>query len=195
MNFPWTRHYQRYEYIINKGYVYDKVIVDIGCGDFPYGSLYISNKSVEGAAKYAFMLDPTLRLDVVNTIIDPKKVLCIKDSIFNFEHRVDVALAIEVLEHMPEPKNFLIHVSKLCTYAFLTSPCVEYTHRTRNPIHVNEYSSKDFDVLVGESFEIIEKKYQDGKLKIMDEVSTGWDSIDTDHIVQMAWCRSRYNGE
>ena len=59
MNFPYTRHYQRYEYITRKGYVTNGTVIDAGCGAIPYGVFILAI-----TAARIYCVDTTLQLDV-----------------------------------------------------------------------------------------------------------------------------------
>ena len=55
MNYPLTRHLQRYEYVSEKGYVDGKVVVDMGCGPFAMGSFILTPR-----AKFVYAIDRDL---------------------------------------------------------------------------------------------------------------------------------------
>jgi len=123
----------------------------------------------------------------------PDKVVIVKEDLFEFCGKVDVVTAIEIFEHMPDPGKFIKHLAQMCTYAFITTPLALETGTTSNPAHIAEYSSKDFDGIVGEYFNIEEKVYQTGDLRIVDAIETrGCDSYCSSHVVQMVWARSKY---
>jgi cyclopropane fatty-acyl-phospholipid synthase-like methyltransferase len=168
----------------------------LGCGRFPLGAyaLAYDAKMVFAIDHNALSLSVIPHFDVFHNYKD--KVVIVKEDLFDFIGRVNVATAIEVFEHMPDPGKFISHLSKICEYAFITTPCVPETHKTRNPDHVAEYSGKDFDGIVGTGFEIIDKKYQTADLRIVDETEIrDCDSYCTSHVVQMVWARSRVYGK
>ncbi len=181
MNFPLTRHLQRYEYVIQKGYCYNKVIADIGCGLNPLGSYLMCNDS-----KLVYAVDL-----LVNKIGLNSNVVLVNDSLFNFVGKVDTVVAIEVFEHMPKPSEFIEHLSNICSNAFITTPLVEFTHCSRNKDHIAEYSSTDFDRIVEEHFSIVDKVYQFSDMSLCDMGVPNGDSLDTGHVVQMVWCKSK----
>ena len=189
MNFPYIRHYQRYEYVVNSGYVDDRTVVDLGCGVNGVGPFLLTSR-----AKFVYAVDSAIDLTKVfgfNDNAHTDRLLVIKGDLFEFEMKVDVAVAIEVIEHMENVDRFVSHVARICNYAFMTTPLVETTGKTGNPVHVLEYSAEDFDRIVGEKFEILDKVYQHGDLSITKEAKPCGDSFDSNHVVQMVWARSR----
>ena len=192
MNFPWTRHFQRYEYILLMQYVDGKMVADVGCG-FPYGA-----SALTATAKLVYAVDCSvgtwknnkiISLAPVGTRMD--KLVLIDDDLFNFYAKVDVITAVEVFEHIVDPKKFITHLSKFCENLFLTTPMVEHTGKTDNTSHVAEYSREDFDSIVEEKFEILDKKYQLADLSIVNNAKPCGSSINHGHVVQMAWCRRK----
>ena len=183
MDFPHSRHYQRYEYVLQRGFVDDKVVIDVGAGS-GYGSNILSDK-----AKMIYAVDTK----IPGYIITPK-VLPIKENIYDIVKKVDVCIVIEVFEHMQDPRGFIKKISELCDYAFITTPLAEKTGRTRNQEHIAEYSKEDFDRIVGKEFDILEKMYQKSNLDIVFSAKPNGDTFDVGHVVQMLWARSK-NGE
>lgn len=191
MNYSWVRHYQRYEYVVMKGWVTNAFVADVGCGAFPLGSYALAY-----SAKMVFAIDPL----VMSSSDIPKfdaplhnfdRVVTVKESVFDFTGKVNVGVAIEVFEHMPNPEKFIKYLARICKYAFITTPLADKTGPTRNPEHIAEYSAEDFDKIVGEGFEIEHKVYQTGDLRIQISASPRGDSYSGDHVVQMVWARSR----
>ncbi len=199
MNFPWARHYQRYEYAIHKGWINNKLVVDVGCGCFPLGSYAIATGAV-----MVFALDPYVnRLEGIPfgdgkgfgtfVVKDDTKIVPVADSVYDFKMHVDVAVAVEVFEHMDDPWKFITHLSSICDNAFITTPMLTRTGKTSNPSHFVEYSNEDFDKIVSTGFNIEEKVYQTGDMRIVKEIdSIGCSSVCDAHIVQMVWGRSKH---
>lgn len=154
--------------------------MDVGCGT-AYGSDVMSRR-----AKFIFAVDPEARAC-------PQKVnmVPIAKNIFNVRKKVDVCIAIEVIEHVPNPTQFVKHLSTLCDWAFITTPLALKTGKTRNRFHVAEYSKEDFRCMVSTAFNILETRYQLGDLGIVDEAAPNGDSDDDNHVVQMVWCKKR----
>lgn len=187
--YPFTRHLQRYEYIVESRLVDDKVVADVGCG-IAVGAIFMTS-----VAKMVYGIDPKLaniQLFGINGNAKKERFQPVADDLFNFKHKVDVVTAVEVFEHMPDPEKFIRHISSICDYAFLTTPLAEITGKSRNPEHVAEYSDEDFNKLVGVGFDIIEKRYQLATMVITDRADPCWDSLNPGHVVQMVWCRSRH---
>jgi len=194
MNFPWARHYQRYEYVMNRGWIDGKRVADFGCG-LPAGA-----NAMTVNAKMVYAVDPLLRefAGVKMGFFSPagsdavKRMRILPYDLFLVKKKFDVITAIEVFEHMPNPKKFVEHVAGHCKNAFLTTPLAERTARTINSSHVAEYSSDDFDDIVKGSFTIIEKLYQLGDMSVVKHAKADGCSMDDSHVVQMVWCRSKY---
>ena len=193
MNFPWVRHWQRYEYIIQKGYVEGKVVADIGCG-IPFGSYAMIDPSPCPGRKTAsaiFAVD--LNVCHITNFVSPDLYI-VRKNLYDFHIKVDVCVAVEVIEHMAEPYKFINHMASLCKNLFITTPLSDTTRKTRNSDHVSEYSARDFDAIINKRFEIVDKKYQLGDLSIVDKAKYSGDSMDANHVVQMVWCK-RKNGK
>jgi hypothetical protein len=176
---------QRYEYPTLKGYTYDKVVADFGCGQLPLGAYAMAYQ-----AKLVFAIDLQ-----ITEVPHNEKVVLVRDSLFEFTKEVDVITAVEVFEHMPNPEFFINYMSKLCKNAFITTPLVEFTHRSRNLQHVAEYSDSDFNRIISVGFDIVDKVYQHGDMSITKEAKPNGDSFDNGHVVQMVWCRSKHNAK
>ena len=196
MNFPITRHYQRYEYVVEKGWTNGKDIVDIG-SDNGYG-LYI----LSGNAKSVVGIDPALNrvLDGKNIlvgapVIDSKgervSMIPAKFEEVDFDRPVDIVTAIEVLEHVPNPSEFCKRIAEKCSNAFFTTPLAEKTGPTGNADHVAEYSYEDFRNILEENFEVLEFVFQLSDLSIVQYAHFSGESRVVTHVVQMAWCKSK----
>jgi len=190
MNFPWTRHFQRYEYAVAKGYVDNKTVVDLGCGDGARGIGMLSSR-----ATYVYGIDERLVDDVMIELMNDawrdKNIQTIKRNMFNvtFDGKADVIIAIEVIEHMEDVDKFMDLCTRIGNTLFVTTPLVEVTGKTRNPTHAREYSNKDFIEVLSKRYSDITVVYQQSDLSITNEpVVKGIDSMATDHVVQMAWC-------
>lgn len=191
MHFPWTRHIQRYEYILNKHYVEGMVVADFGCG-VPQGSYALSSM-----ATWVYAIDRDVRVGgvaVSNSAAHPERVTLIQDDFYNFTMGVNVGVAVEVFEHMEDTIRFVNFLGNLCEYVFITTPLASKTGVTRNHNHVMEYSKGDFERAVGKRFDIIDRKYQKSNLEIVDKARANGDSMDLGHVVQMLWCRRKSDG-
>ena len=190
MNFPYSRHSQRYEYACQKGYFKDKVVADVGCGNA------IGTSLISIDAKMVFAIDPRLAGYVDKPFIylevcgdkgrNKKNIVWVAEKFNpqNINYKIDVVTLVEVFEHIENPEGFLKMVATHCENVFITTPLANVTGKTRNLAHVAEYSMKDFDIL--------EKKYQTGDMNIVDRAEFNGDSFDHNHTVQMVWARSRY---
>ncbi len=188
MNYTLTRHLQRHEYILNSGYVTDRTVVDLGCG-FGIGASLFSS-----VAKFVFAVDKYMDKDHLFSIapnLRRDKLFFVESDIFDFMHHIDVAVLVEVFEHISNPYKLVEHVASICDYAFFTTPLAKITGKTINPDHIAEYSAEDFDRLIGEKFEILDKVYQNGDLTITKTAEFSGSSFDPGHVVQMVWCRSK----
>ena len=190
INYPWTRNFQRYEYIVESGYVTDREVIDVGAGS-AIGSLYLTTR-----AKRVFAVDPFLSIErdcrlITYTMAHPERVFYIHENIYDFIKKVDVCIVVEVMEHMVSAHCFIKHLTTLCDFAFITSPLNKETGKTDNPYHNVEFSTKDFDEVINSEFEILDKVYQKSDLSIVDSASYSGSSMDSRHVVQMAWCRRK----
>ncbi len=188
MNFPLTRHLQRYEYISEMGYVKDRVIVDMGCG-CGFGSYILTSN-----AKFVLGVDyksVASQIAGINGNAHKDRFFFVPGDLFEFEKKVDVCVLVEVFEHIEKPERLIEHLSNICEYAFLTTPLAEATGKTRNPEHVVEYSSKDFNYIISEHFDILDKVYQHSDMSITKDATSMGDSFNLNHVVQMVWCRRK----
>jgi hypothetical protein len=197
MNFPTTRHYQRYEYLIeSKKITPEKRVLEVGCGELNFIGIYA------GLCKSVVAIDPKLKdlfegnyppICLWNT---PKKEVVA--SLFPIylnqlekSNNFDIAIAVEVVEHVKEIDGFLKDMSGFAPYSFITTPLAEVTGPTRNPNHVVEYSHKDLVDLVSKYFEVEDTVYQQSDLRIESSGKFTGDSMDPAHTVQMLWLRSK----
>ena len=192
MNFPHTRHFQRYEYIVQAGHVNNRTVADLGCGTVGVGAFLLTSR-----AKFVFAIDEKVDPNFffgTNDDARRDRLFVLREDLRNFETKVDVVVAVEVFEHMPDAEGFVSHISEICDFAFITTPLVETTGKTVNPAHVKEYSAGDFDRIVSRKFDIIDKVYQHADLSITKEAVPHGDSFNFGHVVQMVWARNR-NGK
>jgi hypothetical protein len=105
--------------------------------------------------------------------------------------KVDVIVAMEIIEHIQEPAKFIDFAKLVGEYIFLSTPLAEKTAPTRNKLHIVEYSHPDLVALVSEDFDILEEKYQLSNLQIVDNALPNGDSHDANHVVQMLWCKRK----
>jgi SAM-dependent methyltransferase len=188
MNFPITRHLQRYEYISELGYVRDRVVADFGCG-CGFGAYILTSN-----AKFVYGVDyrtVATQIAGINGSAHKDRFFFVHGSLFDFEKKVDVCVLVEVFEHVEDPEYLMQHVSSIGEFAFITTPLAEVTGKTRNPDHIAEYSSKDFDTIVSRHFDILDKVYQHSDMTITKEAVSKGDSFTTEHVVQMVWCRRK----
>lgn len=195
MDFPVSRHLQRYEYVQQKGYVTNRKVIDLGCGDGSSMSILAMNATkVLGVDKKMPPKEWTFTSFCGSDRLS--KCMFYNIDIFDLEtyeipFRIDVATAIEVFEHIPNPNRLINLVAKLAENLFITTPLVDVTGKTRNPDHVVEYSAKDFEDIVSKRFDIIDKVYQLSDMSIVNEAIPNGDSIDPSHVVQMLWCKRK----
>ena len=194
--YPYVRHFQRYEYITTKGFVTNKTVADIGCGNLLGTGIFA------GEASTIYAIDPKIE-DTKKEFggVVPMFFTCSRKRetqiyllsilIENFNTPVDVCTAIEVFEHMSDPVKFISKLSELAPYIFLTTPLVKKTGKTKNPDHVAEYSNADFKRIIETKYDILELVYQHADLTIVPTAKPRGCSMDIDHVVQMAWCRRK----
>lgn len=199
MNYPITRHYQRYEYLVEQGLIKDKRVLDIGCG------LAAGSMLMRYSAKAVVASDPSLTEYIkddkpvfISGYIDPsapKGDLVLKDlSWEQLEQdgiKVDVVVAVELLEHLVNPARFLDFAADTGEYLFLTTPLATKTAPTDNPNHVVEFSHDDLLSLLNKRFNVLNTIYQTGDLQFTNKAEFRGSSMDRNHIVQMVWCKRK----
>jgi len=192
LNYPWSRHFQRYEYVMQKGYITNKTVLDIGCGT-SYGTIAMSS-----IAKLAEGLDPEFEHMPPGVLLIPAKSKSVgvhKTTLemlaLNTKLKYDVCVAIEVFEHIMYPFNFIKDMASMGDYAFITTPLSNVTKNTRNKEHIAEYSSADFKTIISTRYRILKMVYQYPDLSIKNHGAYCGDSFDPRHRVQMAWCKRK----
>lgn len=190
MNYPWTRHRQRYEYIYNMGYTKGKRVADVGCGQMAGSFLFSSN------AKKVYAIDPILnemgkQMMYIPQTARPDRVYSYPKDFFTFDPKVDLCVGVEVFEHIIKPEMFVEKLAEVGEYVFLTTPLAGRTRKTRNKAHVREYSSADFKAIVGKRFKCIKYNFQTADLKVLSRVGANGDSMNSAHVVQMYYGRRK----
>ena len=214
LNYPYTRHFQRYEFVLAMGYLSPESIIDIGSGSGT-GSILLTQGSKE-----VISLDPQFInkecakfvqsnvLRLTNSFFPTDYMDCIKPrgnlyladlSLKAFYTRwkkykarkLGSAVCIEVIEHVDNPKELISLISKMTNKLFITTPLSDITKTTTNKYHVQEFSKKDFEAIVQTKFKILKRHYQHGNLNIDDIPTYLGDSINHTHTVQMLWCKKK----
>lgn len=188
---------QRYEYAVQKGYVTDKAVLEVGFGP-GNGAMLMSTfaKSVMGIDINCPGMDVAggqmLYVQTFTGYHVERVNLCCAD-VFDLDENLhfDVATAVEVFEHVADPGKFSWKLSKLVDWLFVTTPLALETGPTGNPEHVAEYSCADFVSCLLPYWDIVDLVFQHGDLTIDRRGVPGGTSMFTNHVVQMAWCRNR----
>lgn len=194
MNYPLARHYQRYEYVIQSGLVTDRNVLDVGCG-YGYGTNILAKE-----AKNVLGID--LSLGHKNNLMSymecykPRKAVQLEYmecDIFDFKPNItfDVAVCVEVFEHVPDPVKFIARLAEIAAEVFITTPLARVTAPTRNPEHVNEYTHEDFLAAIETKFVPQRIRFQTGNMNIEDYGIYTGDSMDPEHTVQMVYATRR----
>lgn len=190
MHYAISRHFQRYEVIIESGVADGKRVIDIGCGS-GYGTALLS-----GRASYAVGIDPTLNTTgriTILPVLEPERPMALNLASYKIEDipndSFDLAVAVEVFEHVDDPEAFVKKVSEVAKEAFFTTPLSDVTKSSRNKSHKAEYSHADFIWVLSTVFDINKVRFQTWDLRILeDEPQYTGDTMNYDHGVQMAWC-------
>jgi 2-polyprenyl-3-methyl-5-hydroxy-6-metoxy-1,4-benzoquinol methylase len=130
------RHMDHIErYLIIRRFMYGDV-VDLGCG-IGYGSYLISqNHDVENVIGF----DISESITFANDQFSDKKIIFTQDH--NKLAKADVLVAMEIIEHIFDPKDFLEYVEKVDPNIAIISvpnkPSVAY-----NPYHFHDYTKQD----------------------------------------------------
>jgi hypothetical protein len=134
-----------------------KTIVDVGCGSgFKLIKYFNEYKSI------GMELPPAL--DYLKTTY-PSKSWIYSDFKFKPDFPVDIAISIDVIEHLKNPDDLLNYFKELNPkYIALCTPDRDklvYRSRLGPPIniaHLREWNKKEFDNYISKHFEIIESK-------------------------------------
>ena len=193
--FPFTRHLQRYELAVSLKLITDKKVIDVGCGTTLGTSVLLEY------AKYVLGCDVNLIDNAILVIaihnegnengpIEKRHAL-VKAAVEEVEDNFDIGVAIEVFEHVQDPKKFIKHLSKICDYIWITTPLAKETGKTRNPEHVMEYSAEDFNSIVKCGFHILGNLFQTGSMEIKSYGEYTGDSFAPWHTVQIIYGKSK----
>lgn len=194
--YPITRHFQRYEYVVRRGWVTQKDVIDVGCGN-TQGAFILAEY-----AKSVLGVDPILKEHIqggkafkmpllIKEGIFKNNLRVSAESVFNINDKFNVAVCIEVFEHQMDVDGFLRKLAGLCEYLYITTPLAAVTGPTRNPDHVGEYSNEDFVAALEKHFVIQELLFQRCDMTICNYPVFDGDSFNEFHTVQMAWCKSK----
>ena len=197
--YPVTRHFQRYEHVIEQGYVTDKLVLDVGC------SFGVGTGMMGYFAKAVIGIDPCLKAAFENEYkwfapsysFPGKGIQSIEFYPVSWENinvkptQLDVVVAMEIIEHLKNPEEFLEFAAKVGTHLFLSTPLARITGPTDNPAHIKEYSHKDLISLVSKKFKVLETAYQTADLRIVSAAKSNGSSIARGHVVQMLWCKRK----
>ncbi len=149
-------HEATYEFC--KKYVADATVLDYGCGS-GYGTASLANecRSIVGvdvekkAVEYAQRLYKNQALSYQQ--IDPGKTLPFADEHFG------VVLSLQVLEHVPDPKQYLLEIKRLLNKGgklILCTPNRETrlmkNQKPWNRFHVTEFSTAQLNELLASVF-------------------------------------------
>ncbi len=150
-------HLKRYEFA--RAYVADKRVADVACG-VGYGSHYLSDLccqiigvDIDGdALTYAAQ-----RYSGPNNLAFIRadaEILGLRTAQF------DVVCSFETIEHVEDVHRYLSEIKRVLSpggYFIVSTPCVVHTTtRPRNPFHRQEWSPKDFEILLDQYFDQVQ---------------------------------------
>lgn len=189
MNYPLSRHYQRYEYIVMSGLASEKNVLDVGCG-YGYGTNILA-KSAKNVLGLDLLMGKNAKMAYMECY-KPRRaeqLEWMECPIEDFKPNInfDLSVAVEVFEHVPDPKAFIGHLAKISQEIFLTTPLARVTAPTRNPEHVNEYTHEDFLEAIETHFTPQRILFQTADMKIRDYGFYTGDSMEITHTVQMCY--------
>ena len=196
MEFPIVRHLQRYEYITECGYVTDKTVLDIGCGNAQGTALLVNfaKEAVgmdprfvgkEGAVHVSTYACPGRTAGKIHLLPSRWEEVNVAKS------QVGVVVAVEIIEHLVNPKEFLKFAATVGDHLFITTPLAKKTAPTDNSEHVTEYSKQSMQGMLKKEFNILKVTYQHADLRITDDAVANGSSLHKGHVVQMYWCQSK----
>ena len=151
-------HMQRYRYL--KDYVKNKTVLDIGCGE-GYGSYYLAHYAKE-----------VIGIDIDKKVIQKAQNLYSRNGLYFYQvnvyelidklpqlkSNVDIAVAMELIEHLKKPGEFLEIVKEILKPEgcfFLSTPnriAREVENIPWNPEHVKEYTEDELKELLSKYF-------------------------------------------
>ena len=211
-NYPWTRHFQRYEYVVKQQWNRGKRVIDVG------GGQGVGSAMLGTGAKSVLAMDPAFKnvfyklyaqgqQHIISAGFPTDYYAVQYPGYTGYEMSItdenletytqkntttfDLATVIEVIEHIPDPERFMSLLAGIAPELYITTPLVEVTGPTRNTFHVQEFSAYDFDTLVGRYYTICKKVYQLGNLQIVDTATPVGDSMNYGHVDQMIYARRK----
>ena len=196
--YGYARHVQRYEFLGATGYLEGKKVLEVGCGS-GYGTAILSyySKEIMGIDPYIAQY-PTEHPYIIPTIAPPDRRAGLRSlsslkwaDIDPCKTHVDVVVAIEVFEHLKDPRKFLDFASTIGDNLFMTTPLAAVTGPTNNKDHVAEYNHDDLIALVSEYFEVLSSVYQTADMQMVDKAVPNGSSYNINHVVQMLWLKSK----
>lgn len=152
ISFVFSRHRFAYEYI--RQFVANKTVIDVGCGT-GYGCKILAH-----TAQIVYGIDYSVEaIEYCKQHFSSSniKYLCTNIDSFNLEMRFDVAVSFQVIEHIPDVKNFidqLINIVKPGGMIFISTPNVRKSAegKDKNPFHTTEMNYTQFQDLIKNKF-------------------------------------------
>jgi len=145
---PWyynrlrKEHTKRYEFA--KKLVKNKIVIDVACGT-GFGSLLLANA---GAKKIVGIDNDANAISYGNEHYPLKKIIFIQADAQKIplnNNFADVVISFETIEHLPNPKQFLLEINRLLKpngILLLSTPNKETSYGD-NPFHLKEYAFSD----------------------------------------------------
>lgn len=167
----------------------NKNVLDVGCG-YGYGTMILA-KSAKNVMGIDLWIGKNAKMSYMECY-NPRaaeQIDFMECPLEDFKPNIafDLAVAVEVFEHVPDTFKFIDQLSKIAPEIFLTTPLARITAPTRNPEHVNEYTHEDFLKAIETRYTPQRILFQTGNMKIKDYGNYTGDSMDVEHTVQMCY--------
>jgi SAM-dependent methyltransferase len=153
-NYWFRRHLAVYEWIAERCAGLD--VVDMACGE-GYGVEVLSRRARRVSGVEA---NPEAYEHARLKYTRPG-VRFARDMVERYSEPCDVVVFLQTIEHVPDPKAALRHLSEMCETAYVSTPNLitlapPGAAKSTNPWHLREYRAEEFRTLCSSVFERVE---------------------------------------